>query len=123
VEDVIKNSMDKGGVGFSPRVSEALRELKSFNYERIYQNPKIKGEVGKIGRMFEMLFELYMEDFAEDNRESELFRGFLDGMSGEYTDFHSPAEVVRDFIAGMTDAFFMRQCQLRLLPQRMPSRF
>jgi len=123
VEDVIKNSMDKDGVGFSPEVSEALRELKSFNYERIYQNPKIKGEVRKIGRMFETLFELYLEDFAKENRESELFSGFLDGMSREYIDSHSPAEVVRDFIAGMTDEFFMRQCQLRLLPQRMPSRF
>ena len=123
VEDVISNSMDKDGVGFTPEVSEALRELKSFNYERIYQNPKIKGEVGKIGRMFETLFELYLEDFAEENRHSDLFRGFLDGMSRKYIDSHSPAEVVRDFIAGMTDAFFMRQCQLRLLPQRMPSRF
>jgi dGTPase len=123
VEDVIKNSMDKAGVGFSPEVSEALRELKSFNYERIYQNPKIKGQVSKIGRMFETLFEIYLEDFAEKNRDSDLFSGFLDGMSAEYIDSHSPAEVVRDFIAGMTDEFFMRQCQLRLLPQRMPSRF
>jgi len=123
VEDVIQNSMDKDGVGFSPEVSEALRELKSFNYERIYQNPKIKGEVGKIGRMFETLFELYLEDFAKENRESDLFSGFLDGMSREYIDSHSPPEVVRDFIAGMTDEFFMRQCNLRLLPQRMPSRF
>jgi dGTPase len=123
VEDLIQNSMEKDGVGFSPEVSEALRELKSFNYERIYQNPKIKGEVGKIGRMFETLFELYLEDFAEENRESDLFSGFLDGMSAEYIDSHSPPEVVRDFIAGMTDEFFMRQGQQRLLPQRMPSRF
>ena len=73
--------------------------------------------------MFETLFALYLEDFAEEHRESDLFSGFLDGMSREYIDSHTPAEVVRDFIAGMTDAFFMRQCQLRLLPQRMPSRF
>ncbi len=123
VEDVIKNSMERDGVGFSREVSETLRELKSFNYERIYQNPKIKGEVGKIGRLVETLFELYLEDFDKENRESDLFSGFLDGMSRDYLDNHSPAEVVRDFIAGMTDEFFMRQCQLRLLPQRMPSRF
>jgi dGTPase len=108
VEDVIKNSVDRDAVGFSPVVSEALKELKSFNYTRIYQNPKIKGEVGKIGRLFETLFDLYLGDIAKENRESELFSGFL---------------VVRDFIAGMTDKFFMRQCQQRLLPQSMPSRF
>ncbi len=123
VEDVIKNSMDRNAVGFSPEVSEALRELKSFNYDRIYQNPKIKGEVGKIGRLIETLFQLYLDDLTDENRESDLFRGFLGGMSKAYTDNHTPAEVVRDFIAGMTDKYFMRQCQLRLLPQRMPSRF
>jgi len=123
VENVIKNSMDRDAVGFSPEVSEALRELKSFNYARIYQNPKIKGEVGKIGRLVETLFEIYLDDLTHENRESDLFKGFLDGMSKKYTDNHTPAEVVRDFMAGMTDKYFMRQCQLRLLPQSMPSRF
>jgi dGTPase len=123
VEDVIHNSIDRDAVGFSLEVSEALRELKSFNYNCIYRNPKIKGEVGKIGRLFETLFELYLEDFAKESRTSALFSGFLDGMSREYLESHSPAEVVRDFIAGMTDEYFMKQCRLRLLPQRMPSRF
>ena len=123
VEDVINNSMDRNGVGFSPEVSEALKELKAFNYARIYQNPQIKSQVDKIGRLFKTLFELYLEDFSKENRESDLFTGFLDGMSQEYINSHSPAEVVRDFVAGMTDDFFMRQCQLRFLPQRMPSRF
>ena len=123
VEDVINNSMDRNGVGFSPEVSEALKELKAFNYARIYQNPKIKSQVDKIGRLFKTLFELYLEDLSKENRESDIFKGFLDGMSLEYIDSHLPAEVVRDFIAGMTDDFFMRQCQLRFLPQRMPSRF
>jgi len=123
VENVIKNSMDRDAVGFSPEVSKALRELKSFNYARIYQNPKIKGEVAKIGRLVETLFEIYLDDLTHENRESDLFKGFLDGMSKKYTDKHTPAEVVRDFIAGMTDKYFMRQCQLRLLPQSMPSRF
>ena len=123
VEDVINYSMDRNGVGFSPEVSEALKELKAFNYARIYQNPQIKSQVDKIGRLFKTLFELYLEDFSKENRESDLFTGFLDGMSQEYINSHSPAEVVRDFVAGMTDDFFMRQCQLRFLPQRMPSRF
>ncbi len=123
VEDVIKNSMGRDAVGFSTQVSDALRELKSFNYARIYQNPKIKGEVGKIGRLVETLFDLYLSDFTSENRESDLFKGFLDGMSEEYIRNHRPAEVVRDYIAGMTDKYFMRQCQIRLLPQRLPSRF
>jgi dGTPase len=123
VEDVIQNSADQNAVGFSPEVSEALKELKSFNYTRIYQNPKIKGEEPKIGRLFEMLYEIYLEDFIQENRECVLFSGFLEGMSNDYLENHSPAEVVRDFIAGMTDAYFMKQCELRLLPQRISGGF
>lgn len=123
VEDVICNSVDQNAVGFSPEVSEALKELKAFNYTHIYQNPKIKGQNDKIGRLFETLFQLYLEDFAAERRESALFTGFLDGMSRQYLDKSTPAEIVRDFIAGMTDEYFMKQFQERVLPQRLPSRF
>jgi dGTPase len=123
VEDVIRNSRDRDAVGFSAPVSEALRELKAFNYTHIYQNSKVKGQQVKIGRLFEFLFELYLEDLMRERHQSALFSGFLDGMSPEYLENHSPPEVIRDFIAGMTDAYFLKQCEERLLPQRMPSRF
>jgi dGTPase len=100
-----------------------LRELKAFNYTYIYGNPKIKSEEAKIGRLFELLFEVYLEDFEKERRDSALFSGFLDGMSLDYLKRHSSAEVVRDFVAGMTDDYFLKQCQERLLPRRMPSRF
>jgi dGTPase len=123
VEDVVSNSMDRDAVAFSPEASETLRELKAFNYAYIYRNPKIKREEAKIGRLFELLFEIYLEDFEKKRRDSALFSGFLDGMSPAYLERHSPPEVVRDFIAGMTDDYFLKQCQERFLPQRMPSRF
>jgi dGTPase len=123
VEDVIKNSAGRDAVAFSAEVSEALRELKTFNYQSIYQNPKIKGEEHKIGRLFELLFEVYLEDFERKRRDSALFGGFLEGMSPGYLEGSSPAEIVRDFIAGMTDDYFLKKCQERLLPRKMPSRF
>lgn|SRR5512139_173050 len=123
VEDVIKNSAGRDAVAFSAEVSDALRELKTFNYRYIYQNPKIKGEEQKIGRLFALLFELYLEDFKKERRDSALFGGFLEGMSPDYLEGNSPAEIVRDFIAGMTDDYFLKQCQERLLPRKMPSRF
>jgi len=122
VEDIILNSLEQAFVGFSPEVAAILKELKEFNYHRIYRNPKIKWQEHKIGRLFEMLFEIYLEDLEKGNRESALFTGFLDGMSPEYITSHAPAEIVRDFIAGMTDAYFLKQCSERILPQKMPSR-
>ena len=32
-------------------------------------------------------------------------------------DSTSPAGIVRDFIAGMTDEYFLAQCQKHLIPQ------
>ena len=44
-------------------------------------------------------------------------------MSPEYTRGALPAEVVRDFIAGMTDEYFLSQCRKHLMPQVLPTGF
>ena len=84
---------------------------------------KVKKQTPKIKLMFQLLFEKYLLDLEAGDNESDIYQEFLDGMSPEYQDNTPPAGIVRDFIAGMTDKYFMRQCQLRLLPQRLPSRF
>lgn len=118
VTDIIRNSHESALIRFSPEVSDALRQLKGFNYERIYLNPKIKRSEA-IRSLYEMLFERYMEDLARENRESVIFRQFLDGMTRVYLENRSPAEMVRDFLAGMTDNYFLRQCP----PEMHPSFF
>jgi dGTPase len=123
VEDIIQTSEGKDGIGFSAEVSDELRELKRFNYEHIYTSAVVKREVRKIERAFENLFAIYLEDLESGNDESALFRGFLDGMAEEYTREFSPAEIVRDYISGMTDDYFMKRCADRFLPQRMVGRF
>ncbi|MCK7507689.1 MAG: hypothetical protein MZV70_29010 [Desulfobacterales bacterium] len=42
-------------------------------------------------------------------------------MSADYLDRHQPAEVVRDFIAGMTDQYFLDLCPECLRPGYMPN--
>jgi dGTPase len=44
-------------------------------------------------------------------------------MSSEYKDNAIPAEIVRDFIAGMTDEYFLAQCRKNLIPQVQSSRY
>ncbi len=48
---------------------------------------------------------------------------FLAQMEPSYRASHQPAEVVRDFMASMTDAYFLRQCQTLFFPQPLPLRF
>ncbi len=117
VEDVIKNSLDKTYVCFSSEVGEALKRLKEFNEEHIYKNQRVKGQTPKIKLMFELLFEKYFQDLWTGNEESDIFREFLDGMSFEYRERTQSAGIVRDFIAGMTDEYFLNQCHKNLIPR------
>ncbi len=117
VTDIIQNSYRQPHVAFSPTVSRALKSLKGFNLDRIYLNPIIKKHTEKIRVLFEYLFERYLNDIEQGRENSVIFLRFLKDMDDHYMRDHSPAEVVRDFIAGMTDKYFLRQCPVELRPQ------
>ena len=117
VTDIINNSFDKNYIAFSREVSEALRRQKAFNMEHIYLNPKIKNHWSTIKSLFTILFERYLEDIENENRASVIFTGFLEDMSNVYTGSHTDAEIVRDFMAGMTDQYFLRQCPENIRPK------
>jgi dGTPase len=119
VTDVIKNSLERPSIAFSKEVSQALKTLREFNLQRIYLNREIKPDEGKIRSLFQLLFERYLGDVEKENLASIIFTEYLHDMSGTYRNESTPAEIVRDFIAGMTDAYFLRQCPHELRPQRM----
>jgi len=117
VTDIIRNSCQQPYLAFSPEVSEALQRLKMFNLEHIYLNSRIKRHTRRIERLFEMLFETYIEDIRRHRTSSVIFSQFMKGMTDEYVQGHRPAEIVRDFISGMTDQYFLDQCPEQLRPQ------
>lgn len=117
VTDVIRNSHGKPHIAFSSEVSEALRHLKQFNLERIYMNERIKTHLATIKKLFEVLFEKFLTDVEQENHSSVIFHQFLKGMSPNYLETYSHAEIVRDFIAGMTDQYFLSQCPAELKPE------
>ncbi len=123
VTDLIQHSLNKDEVTFGDEVADALKRLRQFNIERIYSNPQIKKESGKFYDLFLRLFEGYLEDLQKKRYESVIYSQFLDGMSEQYINTSTPEEIVRDFIVGMTDEYFLKQCQLRFIPQKLPSRF
>lgn len=116
VTDIIHNSSGKPYIAFSNRVSQALKRLKEFNMDRIYMNPLIKQHSEIISRLFTHLFEAYLKDLEKEDRNSKIFTGFLSDMSAAYIEQHRPPEIVRDFIAGMTDRYFLLQCPERMRP-------
>jgi dGTPase len=116
VTDIIQTSFRKQYVAFSSAVSDALKRLKKFNLERIYLNPVIKTHSSNLNKLFEYLFEKYLGDIRRKDTASVIFNRFLNGMSPAYTATHSSAEIVRDFIAGMTDEYFLSQCPDSMRP-------
>lgn len=111
VTDLIKNS-GEGGVAFSPAVSELLLKLKMFNYDRIYLNPEIKKHGEIIKTCYRTLFANYLEDMSGKRGKSLLFAEYTAKMDPEYITSHAPATIVCDFIAGMTDDYFLNQARL-----------
>ena len=109
VTDVIETSQNTHCVAFSSEISDALKALKDFNLNRIYRNPKSKVHAKTIKSLFARLFEMRLDDLEKNNRSSDIFSGFLADMSASYIAQHSPAEIVRDYIAGMTDRYALEE--------------
>jgi dGTPase len=96
-------------IGFSDRVSEALFELKQFNYSNIYLNPRTKQYLPLIKNCYESLFESFLVHLQKNNNSFSSRVDLMTDMGETYRQTHPPEAMVRDFIAGMTDDFFLQQ--------------
>ncbi len=122
VSDLITHSYNKNYVGYSPEVGQALKTLRDFNYRRIYDNPRIKQETDKIEALFADLFQRFFRDIMAKQHHSPIWKEYLVHMDEEYLK-QPPAIIVRDYLASMTDATFLRQCQELFFPQPLPLKF
>jgi len=123
VTDLISHSFDKNYVGYTPEVGALLKQLKEFNYQRIYNSPRIKAETPKIEALFDRLFQRFLADVAAARQDSPIWTDFLAPMDPAYLKSHQPAEIVRDFLASMTDAYFLRTSQELFFPQPLRAGF
>ena len=92
--DAIMVSREAGAVMLSPEVETALRDLRSFMFERVYRNPVAKGEESKAKDMLRRMFEYYV------NHPEALPEDFQPQLS-----FDGMERTVCDYIAGMTDNY------------------
>jgi dGTPase len=122
VDDLIEQSRDGSAIRFSPRVAEALGILKRFNYERIYLNPLVKADHHKVARIFSVLFEELLSDLKKGRRDSPVV-AFVEDRDASYRDRISAEEIIRDYIAGMTDEYFLHVFKTIYFPSRLPRKF
>jgi len=127
IHDLLDNSdtEKEGFISYSSVVEEALIDLRSFSERHIYSNPKLTAEQDKIRVMYQTLFSRYLEDVENECRKSKIYTDFIDApwVSQEYIDATQPAGLARDFIAGMTDRYFLKQFEDCVIPRRIQGVF
>jgi len=109
VNDIISNSVNKQYIKLSEKIFDALKKLIDFNYKYIYQKANTPQELEKYKTMFNRLFDLYYSQISNDLKSEDIFKLYLNEMDSEYLKNTSKARIVIDFMAGMTDNFFLYQ--------------
>lgn len=117
--DIIEQSYGKEAISLSAASFEALHRLREFNFAKIYTDSRLKVESLKIEQAYGFLFSQLLEELEQKGRESLLWRQFVNNKTAQYQNETSPAQMVVDFIAGMTDNYFVRMVERWLLPKRI----
>lgn len=109
VTDIINNSLNKPYLLLSDDVYKALKALKNFNYKHIYDKANTKEQIKKYEEMFNFLFQFFLNDLENKDKESIIYQDFLNNMNEEYKRKTKNPRIVIDYIAGMTDDYFIKQ--------------
>lgn len=109
VTDIINNSLNKPYLLLSDDVYKALKALKNFNYKHIYDKANTKEQIKKYEEMFNFLFQFFLNDLENKNKDSIIYKDFLNNMNEEYKRKTKKPRIVIDYIAGMTDDYFIKQ--------------
>lgn len=98
VNDLIENSFQKPVISMSSNCTEHMELLRDFMFKNVYHNNKVKKDedLEKVRNMIESLYQYFLENswrLPEEHQE----------LASEY----GLEEVVKDYIAGMTDRYAM----------------
>ena len=107
--DIINESLDKQHIKMSDNVYKALFLLKKFNYQYIYSKSMTKEELDYYEKKINKLYHIYLEDIKTNNKDSIIYKLFLDHQDKSYFETTDIKRQVIDFIAGMTDDFLVRE--------------
>ncbi len=113
--DILENSYGKDHILLSPGTYQDLKTGKRENNEKIYQNQRVNGAYQQTIRpMFQNLYGKLLEDLRAGRESSPVFRhhiAFVESQlkwygGGSYRE-ENPHQVVADYIASMTDGYFL----------------
>jgi dGTPase len=127
IYDLLENSdtEDDNFISYSKETENALIALRRFSRRHIYDNEKLTTEQHKIEWMYATLFATCLNAMETDDLSAKVYTDFINTgwISREYLNSATLAEVVRDYIAGMTDRYFARRFEECVIPRRVDQRF
>jgi len=127
IYDLLENSETdtEGYISYSRDIEQALIAMRTFSRETIYNNPKLISERAKIERMYETLFSASLEALEDGNKNAKIVTDFLatGWTSPRYLESATNPELVRDFIAGMTDRYFAKRFEECVIPRKIDGTF
>ena len=108
IHDIITTSRGKDDIQMSPPVAEAMKEMRTFMFESVYQSPIAKGEEGKAETLVEALYDYYL------NHIDALPKDLLALMERDGT---AKEQIVCDYVGAMTDRFAIAQYENLFIPK------
>lgn len=115
VVNIVENSYGKDYIRLDNAHFEALKSSKSDNYEKIYMNSKIADIYDRqIQPMFEKVYERLLSDLNNNRKSSPIYKHHIDYVKHanrfnhyDYVKNSDNNEIVVDYIASMTDDYFI----------------
>ena len=107
--DLINNSLGKSYIKVSNKVFNAIKKLKTFNYTNIYNKCHTKEELDNFELMFNTLYEKLLDILYKEDKNHNIYTNYLNNMSEKYLKNTTKERIVIDYIAGMTDDYFIRE--------------
>ncbi|MBO5459975.1 MAG: HD domain-containing protein [Lachnospira sp.] len=120
VINIIKNSIESPSINMDREVFDDLKDLIAENYDIIYGNAELNEPYYEVIKpLMEKLYDRLVEDVEKRNFKSPVFQHYLnDTIQGKcYREkprgriIASPDDIVTDFIASMTDDYFVDICK------------
>ena len=113
--DIVEHSYRKDHIEMSERAFQELAQAKRENYRVIYRSPAVECSYDKVlGATFADLYERLRGDLVAGDEESPIFRHHIEPVDclarhyGNGYDWQSDLDqTVVDYIASMTDAYFL----------------
>ncbi|MFW9938605.1 MAG: deoxyguanosinetriphosphate triphosphohydrolase family protein [Candidatus Thorarchaeota archaeon] len=121
IMDLISFSYENEIIGYSEKIFNALKELKKFNYENIYNKRDLyynhDSEISYMKQLkekFELIFKSSLDDLKIENYQAPIFKDHIEYIDDKnYSTYYEPLKrkqqlplIVRDYIAGMSDKYF-----------------